>query len=68
MMAQPYTETMTLAEVARTGPAARKIVEKHFGKNCFTCPGFSSEPLFMGARMHAVNLESILGELNKTGK
>ncbi len=67
-MAQQYTEAMTLAEVVRTGPKARKIVEKHFGKDCFTCPSFSGEPLFMGARMHAVNLESILGELNKTGK
>ena len=67
-MAQQYTEEMTLADVARSGPKARKIVEKHFGKDCFKCPSFNGEPLFMGARMHAVDLQVILGELNGTGK
>ena len=66
-MAQRYSESMTLAEVVRTGPKARKIVEKYFGKDCFTCPGFNEEPLFMGARMHALDLDVILKELNKIG-
>ncbi|MBW7998110.1 MAG: DUF1858 domain-containing protein [Candidatus Glassbacteria bacterium] len=64
-MARQFTESMTLAEVAKTSPRARKIVEKYFGKDCFSCPSFSGEPLFMGARMHAVELETVLKELNK---
>jgi hypothetical protein len=60
-----FVESMTLDEVAKTGPAARKIVEKYFGKDCFSCPGFSVEPLFMGARNHMVDLKAVLKELNK---
>jgi hypothetical protein len=67
-MAQQFKQEMTLAEVAKSGPEAKKVIEKHFGKDCFKCPSFSGEPLFMGARMHAVNLDVILGELNGTGK
>ena len=64
-MAHTYSESMTLAEVVKTGPKARKIIEKYFGKDCFTCPSFSGEPLFMGARMHSLDLRDILRELNK---
>lgn len=64
-MSHNYSESMTLAEVVRTGPEARKIVEKYFGKDCFTCPSFSGEPLFMGARMHSIDLDDVLKDLNK---
>ena len=64
-MAHEYIESMTLAEVVKTGPKAREIVEKYFGKDCFSCPSFSVEPLFMGARMHSIDLNEILKELNR---
>ena len=64
-MAEVYSESMTLADVVKTGPKARKIVEKYFGKDCFSCPSFSGEPLFMGARMHSVDLDDVLKELNR---
>ena len=56
---------MTMKETAEASPEARKVIEKYFGKDCFTCPSFPAEPLFMGARMHAVDLEKVLEELNK---
>ena len=65
-MAVNFHEEMKMAEVARASARARKVIEKHFGKDCFSCPGFPAEPLFMGARMHAVNLDDLLKELNET--
>ena len=63
-MTDIFHEHMTLSETAKTGPQARKVIEKYFGKDCFACPGFAAEPLFLGARMHAVNLDHLLAELN----
>ncbi len=60
-----FHEEMTLAAAARANPKARQVIEKHFGKACFSCPGFSAEPLFMGARMHAVDIDQLLKDLNE---
>ncbi|MBN2288279.1 MAG: disulfide oxidoreductase [Candidatus Glassbacteria bacterium] len=65
-MAKKFSQEMTLKEVAAVGPKAARVIEKHFGKDCFRCPSFSVEPLFMGARMHALDVELILRELNST--
>jgi len=65
-MARTFTEEMTLQQVAAAKPEAAKVIEKYFGKDCFRCPSFTVEPLFMGARMHAVDLELLLEELNAT--
>lgn len=65
-MTVKFNEEMNMAEVARSSPRARKVIEKYFGKDCFSCPGFPVEPLFMGARMHAVDLDQLLRELNET--
>ena len=65
-MVKKITEKMTLQEVASANPRAAKVIEKYFGKDCFRCPSFMVEPLFMGARMHAVDLEHLLEELNAT--
>ncbi len=66
-MAKKFTEKMTLQEIASANPKAAKVIEKYFGEDCFRCPSFIVEPLFMGARMHAVDLELLLEELNATG-
>jgi hypothetical protein len=65
-MAKKFTQEMTLQQIAKANPKASKVIEKHFGKDCFRCPSFGAEPLFMGARMHALELEPILKELNAT--
>ena len=65
-MVKKFTEEMTLQQVAAAGPRAAKVIEKYFGKDCFRCPSFTVEPLFMGARMHSVDLELLLEELNAT--
>ncbi|MEA1996577.1 MAG: hypothetical protein U9N45_03020, partial [Gemmatimonadota bacterium] len=66
-MGEKFTGDMTLSEVAGTSPKARDIIEKYFGRACFDCPSFTDEPLFIGARMHAIDLDKMLSELNSTG-
>ncbi|HUU30141.1 MAG TPA: disulfide oxidoreductase [archaeon] len=65
-MVEKFTEEMTIFEAAEANPEARGVVEKYFGKACFQCPSFYGEPLFLGARMHAVDLEKLLKDLNST--
>jgi len=63
-MKTQFDEYTTIRDAAMSSPAARGVIEKYFGKDCFQCPSFPGEPLFMGARMHAVDLELLLSELN----
>jgi hypothetical protein len=65
-MPEIFDEHMSVLAASRVSPEARKIIEKHFGKDCFKCPSFPGEPLFMGARMHSLDLEILLRELNGT--
>ncbi len=66
MVLEKFTEMMTMAEAAQMNAKARKVIEKYFGKSCFQCPSFVGEPLFLGARMHAVNIDALLKELDNT--
>lgn len=61
-----FDEYTTIRDAAMANPGARKVIEKYFGKECFKCPSFPGEPLFMGARMHALDIENLLEELNAT--
>jgi len=63
-MKKQFDEYTTVRDAAMANPASRKVIEKYFGKDCFQCPSFSGEPLFMGARMHALDMELLLSELN----
>ncbi len=63
-MSEKFHSRMTLSEAANDGPPARRIIDKYFGRKCYECPSFKGEPLFMSARMHAVDLEQVLRELN----
>lgn len=63
-MKKQFDEYTTVRDAAMASAASRKVIEKYFGKECFQCPSFPGEPLFMGARMHAVDLENLLSELN----
>ena len=65
-MNKKFDEYTTVRDAAMSSPGARKVIEKYFGKECFQCPSFSGEPLFMGARMHALDLQTLLVELNAT--
>ncbi len=60
-----FTKDSLIGDVINSSPAAMKVIEKHFGNGCFTCPGVKMESLSFGAMMHNVNTEKILEELNK---
>ncbi len=59
-----YSKDMNLGVIVKSHPGAEKIIEKHFGKGCFTCPGIKMELLSFGAMMHGIDPEIIVKELN----
>ncbi|HMM20485.1 MAG TPA: DUF1858 domain-containing protein [Selenomonadales bacterium] len=58
------TKDMPIIEVLRTQPAAREIFAKH-GMGCIGCMGAANETVENGARMHNIDVEALLAELNK---
>lgn len=53
-----------IGDVIATYPAARPIFQKYFGAGCFDCPGQAFESIDMACRMHGVEGEKFLRELN----
>ncbi|MCL5023816.1 MAG: DUF1858 domain-containing protein [Nitrospirae bacterium] len=60
-----FTKDSLIGDVLKSGPAAVKVIEKHFGKGCFTCPGVKMESISFGALMHNMDPEKIVKELNE---
>lgn len=61
----PYDKTTNIGEVIKSHPEAVKVIEKYFGKGCFTCPGMKTESLGFGAMMHNIDVNVLLKELNE---
>lgn len=55
---------MIIGEILTKFPQAEKIIEKHFGGGCFTCPGIKMESISFGAMMHNLNPDVIIDEIN----
>jgi hybrid cluster-associated redox disulfide protein len=60
-----FTKDSLIGDVINSGPAAMKVIEKHFGNGCFTCPGVKMESISFGAMMHNMDPEKIVKELNE---
>lgn len=60
-----FNKDMNIGEVIKAHPGAEKIIEKHFGSGCFTCPGINMESITFGATMHGLDPEVIIKELNE---
>lgn len=60
-----FNKDMNIGEVFAAHPGAEKVIEKHFGQGCFTCPGMKVESITFGATMHGVDPEQIVKELNE---
>ena len=58
------TENMLLNEILDMNPDITDIFLRH-GLNCLGCPGARSENLKEAAEGHGINLEMLLGDLNK---
>ncbi|MBI2329547.1 MAG: DUF1858 domain-containing protein [Chloroflexi bacterium] len=62
-----FDKGMNIGDVIKAHPGAEKIIEKYFGKGCFTCPGIKMESITFGSTMHGVDPEAIVKELNELG-
>ncbi len=60
-----FNKDMNIGEVISMHPGAEKIIEKHFGGGCFTCPGINMESIAFGSMMHDLDPEVIVKELNE---
>ena len=60
-----FHKNMNIGEVLSTHPGAEKVIEKYFGRGCFTCPGMNVESITFGATMHGIDPEAMVKELNE---
>jgi hybrid cluster-associated redox disulfide protein len=61
-----FTKDMSIMEVLQANPRARDVFVA-FGMGCVGCMGVSMESIEDGAKMHGIDVKSILAELNKLG-
>lgn len=61
-----FTKTMSIQEAIQAEPRARTVFEAH-GMGCGACLGAQLETIQEGARMHDIDPETILEELNGLG-
>lgn len=59
------TKDSIIGNVIKEVPGAEKVIEKHFGRGCFTCPGIKVESISFGALMHNLDPEKIVREINE---
>ncbi|MEW6051067.1 MAG: DUF1858 domain-containing protein [Candidatus Zixiibacteriota bacterium] len=57
-------ETM-IGDVLQKFPRARTLFQQYFGDGCFDCPGQAYESVEMACRMHGVEPQKFLRELNQ---
>lgn len=57
------TKETPIIEVLRSNPHAREIFAKH-GMGCIGCLGSTTETIENGARMHDIDVEALIEELN----
>ncbi len=55
---------MNIGEILDKYPEAQEVFRKHFGQNCFSCPGSRMETVTIGAMMHNKDVNEILKDLN----
>ncbi len=54
-----------IGDVIRRHPQTEAVFRKFYGAGCFSCPGQAFETIAQSAMMHNVELDEILGELNR---
>ena len=59
------TKKTAIIQVLRSHPLARDIFAKH-GMGCIGCMGATTETIENGAKMHDINVEALLKELNES--
>lgn len=61
-----FTKDMSIMEALQADPRARDVFVA-FGMGCIGCMGVSMETIEDGAKMHGIDPETVLAELNKLG-
>jgi hybrid cluster-associated redox disulfide protein len=61
------TEEMIIAEVLKKYPSSKKVFEKYIPQ-CPKCGGAVAESIGRGARLHGVDPEMLVAELNRAAK
>jgi hybrid cluster-associated redox disulfide protein len=59
-----FTKDMSLMEALQADPRAREVFAAH-GMGCVGCMGVSMESIEDGAKMHGIDPEMVLAELNR---
>lgn len=62
--AAEITPDVLIGKIIETYPEARPVFEKHFGNGCFECPGQSFESVDMACRIHGIESDFFIKELN----
>ncbi|MBC7292853.1 MAG: DUF1858 domain-containing protein [Thermoleophilia bacterium] len=61
-----FTKDMSILEALQADPRAKDVFAAH-GMACIGCMGLSMESIEDGAKMHGIDPEAILADLNKLG-
>ena len=64
MTATKVDKNTIIGEVVKMSPETSKVIEKHFGNGCFTCPGINMESIGFGSMMHNLDPQVIVDEVN----
>jgi hybrid cluster-associated redox disulfide protein len=59
-----FTKDMSLMEALQADPRAREVFAAH-GMGCVGCMGVSMESIEDGAKMHGIDPEVVLADLNR---
>jgi hybrid cluster-associated redox disulfide protein len=59
-----FTRDMSMMEALQADPRARDVFAA-YGMGCVGCMGVSVESIEDGARMHGIDPEAVLADLNK---
>jgi hybrid cluster-associated redox disulfide protein len=58
------TRTTSINELLRSYPMVREVFARH-GMGCIGCMGAATETIENGAKMHDIDVEALLKELNE---
>lgn len=59
-----FTKDMSIMEALQADPRARDVFSA-YGMGCIGCMGVSMESIEDGSKMHGIDPEAVLAELNK---
>lgn len=59
-----FTKDMSIMEALQADPRARDVFTA-YGMGCIGCMGVSMESIEDGAKMHGIDPEAVMAELNK---